>query len=327
MGKVISLLGSHPVYQAPKTVLLRIAEKIGFGVMDIAPGEYTTRRLFLSKTKILWYMPLELSRENIYLANSPLIALECWKILTSGVPAVFCEEYTPRGVIKDSAASLGLRAFSGMPFISQTKAGAAFLRGLGLECFFVPPADEKKCGSKKRDLILFVGRAEASKNPLLFLRLAEKMKEEQFVFIGRGRMESEIAERAKSIPNLEYIPFLEKREELFSYYSRAKALIHPPLSDPIGFVVTEALSASTPVLASARVGAASFLPEKWVVRGFGEEEWEGRLREVIGDGSESIALAKEVFKKEHLDIEDPYFSEISARLEKGMMRRWPRLFG
>lgn len=81
----------------------------------------------------------------------------------------------------------------------------------------------------KPPIVLRVGSMSNTKNPALFLRLAEAMPEEVFQMIGGmgddQALYSVIKERARRIPNLEFlgvIPF----SEINKYYSRAAILVN-----------------------------------------------------------------------------------------------------
>ena len=181
-------------------------------------------------------------------------------------------------------------------------------------------------GSKYRKHVLCVSRTVANKNPQLSLKLAEHFKKEQFVMIGRGELSKEISEKAKALPNLKIIDSVQEREELFKYYSEAKLLIHPAWKDPIGHVIIEALSTQTPVLASSGAGASDFLPKEWIASPKNEQEWIEKTKAILENQEESIRKAEEVFEKEHLNIEDPYFEKVADELAETLKKKWPKLF-
>ncbi|MFH1470375.1 MAG: glycosyltransferase [Candidatus Micrarchaeota archaeon] len=306
-------LADHPVYGSLRKVLGRFCALAGGEMLDNShrSGENThivlgDNRLFFKRTEIPF------SRKNLYVLNSPIVSLECWEALLRGCPAVLCEEYYQKGGAKDRGVGIALRPFRGYPFISQTKRTHKFLSKNGFDSLLLPPAIEKTRGSKKRGHFLFVGKMIESKNPGLVLELASRMKDEEFIMIGEGTLEGEVRAKAKSLGNVEVMSKVEKREELFSeYYPKAKALIHPTFKDPIGFVLVEALSCGAPVIASENVGASDYLPSEWKVRGYKIDEWVERLK---GIGPESSKLAEEVFEKEMLDIESPYFERLGEKL-------------
>jgi len=323
-GQIVSLLAQHSVYASTQEVLYKTADKLGLEKFDFPQN--SKKIIYRSKTRHFGYVSLEFKKENLYLADSPFVSFETWKLMLRNIPCVIVEEYNPRKGFKDFFAKNALRFFSSRPFIVLTKRTYLFLKSLGATPLLVPPAAKKRRATKKREHILFVGRAIASKNPFLFIRLAELLKDEKFVFIGKGELADEITKKTKSLDNFEYIPFAESMDVLFDYYSRSKILIHPAFRDPIGFVIVEALSTSTPVISSYGAGASDYLPKDWVVDSVDEAEWIRKIKGVLENLEGNVRLAKETFENEHLDIDDPYFDKMNAQLEEKLKIRWPALF-
>ena len=79
----------------------------------------------------------------------------------------------------------------------------------------------------------------------------------------------------------------------------------------MGFVVVEALSCSTPVLASAGVGASDYLPEAWRVATYDIDEWVRKIRALNDEATE---VAERAFEEENLNIESSYFEETALRI-------------
>ncbi len=312
--EIITVLGPHRVYGSVKSVLNNIAERRGMATKDISPGSPGAISLYTGR-KTIWHTPTNPSRENLYVTNSPLFSLEAWEILAKGVPLMVYEEYFPRGRRKDSISKMLLKPFKNIPFICPTMRTHEFLLQTGIMSFAIPPATRRIKQSRRREHILFIGRAEETKNPMFFFRLARLLKDEHFVFIGRGALSQKLRAEAKGIRNLEYLDFVEKDEELTKYYSKAKLFVHTATSDPIAFVIVEALSASVPVITSPGVGASDFLPENWVIKDFLESSWARKIREITENQDASIELARQAYESNHLDIGDPYFKKIEGELE------------
>ncbi|MHC4641851.1 MAG: glycosyltransferase family 4 protein [Planctomycetota bacterium] len=122
----------------------------------------------------------------------------------------------------------------------------------------VPPLDEKE-----RRSILWVGRSAHVKRPELFLELAKKMPEQNFIMICQKAIEDKkyenLVEKAKQIRNLEFIqqvPF----HQIDEYFQRAKVFVNT--SDYEGFPNTfiQACKCATPIL-SLNVNPDGFLDE------------------------------------------------------------------
>ena len=312
--EIITVLGPHRVYESVKSVLNGIADKRGMNTKDISPGSPGAISLYTGR-KTIWHTPTNPRSGNLYVTNSPLFSLEAWEILAKGIPLIIYEEYFPRGRNKDAVSKMLLKPFKNIPFICPTKRTRDFLLQTGIKSFVIPPATRRIKESRKREHILYVGRAEETKNPLFFFRLARLMKDEHFVFIGRGALSQKLKAEAKGIRNLEYLEFVEKDEELSKYFSKAKLFVHTATSDPIAFVIVEALSASVPVIASPGVGASDFLQANWVMKDFLETSWAGKIHEIIENQNASIELARQAYESNHLDLSDPYFKDIEKELE------------
>jgi glycosyltransferase involved in cell wall biosynthesis len=288
-----------------------VCEKCGGRIIDNSHvvGKNTkvlfgNNRLFFKRTEV------DFSKESLAILNSPLVSLETWEALVRGSKALISEEYYEKGGLKDAVMSSALRPFRGYPFASSTKRTHEFLMKRGFQSLLVPPAIEMGAGRKKREDFLFVGKMIPSKNPLFFLEIAKRMKKESFVMIGDGPMILEVKEKAKGLGNVEVIREVGQKELFSEYYPRAKALIHPTFKDPIGFVIIEALSRSTPVVASVNVGASDYLPKEWTVENYDVGEWAAKAASAGGDAEKAAG----VFESEHLGINDPYFDEISEKL-------------
>lgn len=310
---------AHPVQNSIHLVFSILMKEYGFE--HVQPKEVDFR--WSSPTNLLAHRKLPYGKNNLYLLKTPLVNLECWEALARGVPAIILEEHFARKNIKDVVAKGLLRFYKKYPFIAQTRKTKEFLEELGATCFLIPPAEKKKRGAKKRKHILFVGKLLGTKNPFLFLRLAEAFPKEKFVMIGKGELEGKVREAASGLNNVEVIP---RAENLSKYYCEAKLFIHPAWKDPIGHVIIEALSAQTPVLASSKAGASDFLPKEWIAEPGNEQEWIKKTRAILENQEGSVKEAEKIFKKEHLGIDDPYFEKVAEEIAATLKKRWPKLF-
>lgn len=328
MMKLIEMMGNHPVYGSMRHVLSLLPFPKKPEIVSIHP-DYSNSRIFtISQNNYVHYTPIPLEKGNFYAMRSPLISLGTWEALAKGMPFCIIEEYHRRKNYKNFLARILLRPFRGHPMLSSTKQTCAFLREFGINPILVPPALEKGKGAphNKRKHILFVGKLLASKNPGFFIELARAFPKEQFVMIGKGPLLPEMEGDARKLVNLKIINRVDSRGELFKYYENAKLLLHPAVQDPIGFVIIEALSRQTPVLASKNAGASCFLPKEWVAEPGNKEEWVEKTRKILERMQESTKLAEKTFESEHLDIKDGYFEKAAGELSLAVKQRWPALF-
>lgn len=322
--EIIEMMGRHRVYDSARKVLSLAWE--GSTLTSINPDYSNSAILHISPKNYVHYTRIGLSKSRFYAMRTPLISLGTWEALLRGVPMCIIEEYSERKTPKDTAAKLLLSPFKKIPFISSTKRTRAFLTSAGMESFLIPPAHKRGEGGSRRKHILYVGKLHQSKNPFFFLGIAKAFPQEKFIMLGQGSLSAQVKEAASKLNNVEVIPFLEKREDLFKYYSGAKLLIHPAIQDPIAFVIIEALSMQVPVLSSFGAGASDFLPEEWVADPRVLEEFVEKTKSILASGQESIRKAQEVFSREHLDIEDAYFGDVARKLSLSVIKRWPALF-
>ncbi|MFH1447915.1 MAG: glycosyltransferase [Candidatus Micrarchaeota archaeon] len=297
-------LYEHPVYNS----LLKVFRNIrGIDVRKVEDYSKKTKQIFRTKSFHIQKLEMELTKENMYILPSPIMAIETWGARLKGIPAFMVEEYSKKSTVKDIAIGALLFPFRNYPFISLTKRTHRFLSNRSFTSFHVPPAETKRRGSRNRDIILFTGKMIETKNPTFAVDLAKELKDEHFVVVGKGPLSDMVKEKASGVGNLEIIDFVETREKLFrDYYGKAKVLIHPAFSDPIAFVIVEALSTSTPVLASESVGASDYLPAKWRMSDYGVKRWADAIRNI---DSESIKEAEETFTRENLNIDSQYFNK------------------
>lgn len=309
-------LFDHPVYQALFQTFNYVE---GLEILKFENPHRYIQLLYSGKTFHLQKLNLRLSRKDVYILNSPVLCTGAWDALLHGVPAFIVEEYFARSQPRDSMVGSVLLPFRRYPFISFTKRTHAFLLKRSLCSFLVPPAERKRSGSKNRDILLYVGRMYEWKKPLLVLELAKRLSHERFILVGAGPLLPEVRRRANAMPNVEIIESVDEREVLFrDYYPKAKALLHPASKDPIGFVVVEALSCSTPVLAGVGAGASDYLPKAWRVATYDVDEWTRKI-EALGDND--VHLAEKTFEHENLDIASPYFKETAQRISTFLKER------
>lgn len=303
--KIYSFLSRHPVY----TSLYKVFSYIGNVKIE-------NKRNVLLKLKTKHVEQSKLRRDGINIIKSPLIDIGAYKLLFKKYKAFIFAEYFERTWFKDFFVSMIFNLFKRYPFIALTKRTKYFLEKNKLNVFFIPPGIKPNFVNKKRKYILYVSRLIDVKNPLLVLKIAEKMLDEKFVIIGKGPLEHDVKKIIKKLKNVEYINYIKSREKLLKIYENAKLLIHPAKKDPIGFVVIEALSRSTPALTTVYTGASDYLPNEWKMKTFDLHEWIKKIRSI---NNKDTLKAKYIFKKEHLDINNAYYKKIAERIKEYIM--------
>lgn len=232
-------------------------------------------------------------------------------------------EYFSKG-LKDAIISNVFKLFRRYPAIVMTKRSKIFFEKLGFDVFFIPPAVKKRriLSPSKRKHILFLSRMIPSKNPFLFIDLAKIFPNEKFIMIGKGPLENKIKRTVKSIDNIEYIEWVDSKDELFSkYIAKSKLLLHTAKKDPIGYVIPEALSVGVPVLATSFTGASDFLPNKWVMD-MNISTWQLAISYILDNLDEAIKKSNKIFINEHLDIRDIYFNDLSTAIKEYICEHW-----
>jgi len=107
------------------------------------------------------------------------------------------------------------------------------------------------------DYYLLVSRLVSYKNIASVIRVFANMPDQNLVIIGTGSQEASL--RRLATPNIYFIKSVIDKE-LVSYYSQAKALIHPAVED-FGLVMAEAQAAGTPVIAQNKGGALDIVQD------------------------------------------------------------------
>lgn len=115
--------------------------------------------------------------------------------------------------------------------------------------------------------LLTVGRLEQEKNPLLLLDALERLESERprryrLTYVGRGPMETEVAERAAAagladrVELAGYVPF---GTQLLDLYRSAHMFVHVSLTEGLPQVLVEALACGTPIVATDVGGVGALL--------------------------------------------------------------------
>ncbi|NOZ34236.1 MAG: glycosyltransferase family 4 protein [Chlorobi bacterium] len=113
-----------------------------------------------------------------------------------------------------------------------------------------------KLGFSNNDIVfLFVGKFEKKKNPLLLTEVAKYFLQYKFLFVGNGKLESEMKKKAGK--NVIFIPF--QNQSLMPVVYRLGDVYVLPSQGPDetwGLAVNEAMACGNAVLVSDKVGCA-----------------------------------------------------------------------
>lgn len=320
----VNLLHEHNVYTSLKKTFFFAAKKIGYELIEVPPTKDNTDIIFKTETNHLQNMKIDLLPNNIYITNSPIIGIETWRIKINKNAAFIVEEYYNRQEIKDIVASSIITFFREYPFIALTKRTAAYLKNNKITVHLIPPATKKIKYCKKKKHILFQSRLIESKNPLLIVEMAKRMDNENFVIIGRGPLTQRLQKECEKLNNVEYVPFVDDKK-LIEYRANAKLFVHLAKRDPVGFVVIEAMGAAIPIMVSSGTGASDYVPRDMVVNNLQIDALVKKAESILNNEKEYSKMTEEAFKKEHLDINDPYFYSLAEQLVSYIKKRWPWL--
>lgn len=120
---------------------------------------------------------------------------------------------------------------------------------------------EIECSKK---VILFCGKFESTKDPLLLLNVAKTManrKDLIFLLVGNGRLEEKMKEEAVSLSNVRFLEF-QNQSRMPIVYRLADVYVLPSRGETWGLAVNEAMACGLPVVVSDRVGCAVDLVEE-----------------------------------------------------------------
>ena len=109
-------------------------------------------------------------------------------------------------------------------------------------------------------VILFAGKFESKKNPLLLLQAAKHFSKSarfSFVFAGNGPLEEPLKEEAQGLVNVHFIDF-QNQSYMPALYRLGDIFVLPSQGpgETWGLAVNEAMACSRPVLVSDKVGCA-----------------------------------------------------------------------
>lgn len=181
-------------------------------------------------------------------------------------------------------------------------------------------------------VVLFVGKLEPKKQPLLLLEAFARVRGGRrcaLLVVGEGALAPELRARARAVPDVYFTGFLN-RSEIARAYAVADVFALPSaLHETWGLVVNEAMNFSLPVVVSDKVGSASDLVRDGE-NGFVFPAGDSRALGAALDNLVSDAERRQRFGKRSKQIIDGWRYQqaaagIVAACEAATCRRRPRL--
>jgi len=170
---------------------------------------------------------------------------------------------------------------------------------------------------KEDVVVLFVGKFESKKNPLILIEAAKKINDKRlhFVFVGNGDWEDEMKKQSNGMTNIHYLAFQnQSRMPVIYYMSDILALPSQGPGETWGLVVNEAMACGRAILVSTKAGCYSNLVENGK-NGYVFES--GNLKECISgiNKMNSKKTCEEMGKQSQKMIQKWSFAEIVKSLE------------
>ncbi len=155
---------------------------------------------------------------------------------------------------------------------------------------------------EKDPIVLWVGRMEAAKRPLLMLEAWEALhrrsalRGHRLIMVGGGPLLEEVARRAAPLVTQGCVELRGRlaREELEDLYRRAAVSVHTARAEPFGLVPLESMWLGTPVLAICEGGVSeTVIPGRtgWCVAGANPESLADRLQSLLASEAELRRVA------------------------------------
>ena len=130
----------------------------------------------------------------------------------------------------------------------------------GAELKFFTPEKENRIALRKKfninfdaPLVAYVGTLQPRKRPDIFIEVAKRCKEVNFVMVGQEDGVHDYLKGAKNLKNFQYVEVMG-RNEVAQLFASADIFLFPSVQETFGAVVVEAMASGTPVIVS-RSGA------------------------------------------------------------------------
>lgn len=109
---------------------------------------------------------------------------------------------------------------------------------------------------------LFVGRLIEEKGVKSIIRVARKLPEIHFIFVGKGPLRDHIIHSGLS--NIKYVPHIDDSHQLVNLYNKSHVLLLPSFrknnwEEFFGIVIIEAMACGLPVIATDCIGPSSII--------------------------------------------------------------------
>ncbi len=171
--------------------------------------------------------------------------------------------------------------------------------GINLEDLKKSEIDIKKYFriNNKKPIVLFVGTLRQIKGIDIFLKIAKKHPELNFIMVGNGPLLSQVKKETKSMTNVyhnEYFPYNKIRE----LYSQSDVFLFPGKGEAFGLVYLEAIACNTPIVALKKGASPEIVSSKTGILCDNEEQLIDALKQVInGKFTYSKSEAKKIIQK------------------------------
>lgn len=109
-----------------------------------------------------------------------------------------------------------------------------------------------------RQIVSFVGALQSRKRPEIFIELAAKFPEVQFIAVGRRDPAHEILSGARELANFQWIERMP-REDVAALLAASKLFVFPSLNEPSAAVILEAMASGCIPVLSKSGGNGEFL--------------------------------------------------------------------
>ncbi len=159
---------------------------------------------------------------------------------------------------------IGMNKADGIIFLNKTEQKKAmnFLKvkstvinnGIFPEKFTAEKNELEKIKLKfNKKIVLFLARIELQKNPFLFLKTAEKLKNKNYVFLmaGKGPEEKKVKEfiKNKKLNNVKFLGWIKEKEKI-ALLNACSVYVLPSLFEPVSVSTLEAMACKKPVIVS-----------------------------------------------------------------------------
>ena len=110
-------------------------------------------------------------------------------------------------------------------------------------------------------VLLFVGKFEAKKNPILLINAAKQLPQFKFLFVGNGVLENQMKEESKDFENIKFLSFKNQSTMPIVYRLCNVLVLTSAYNETWGLAVNEAMACGKAILVSNKVGCAVDLVE------------------------------------------------------------------